>query len=77
MKKVTLLTLLLLPLAGCANKPWMLPLAKTSDEAKAAVAFCDVAKQSWGSPVKGDPTRTQAQKAAYNAAGSALRCWGS
>lgn len=78
MRKRMLLSLpLALLLGACvSSRDYLPPIAKTSDAARAAVPFCDVARRSWGDAVDGDPGRTLAQKAAYNAARAKLKCGG-
>lgn len=77
MKKTLLFLPLLLPLAACANgRTFLPPTATDYKQAKAAVPFCGTAKPSWGEAVDGDPGRTRAQKAAYNAVGKSLNCSG-
>jgi type IV pilus biogenesis protein CpaD/CtpE len=62
-------------LAGCATTPAStVRIVSDSEEARQAVAFCDVARPAWFEPVDGDPTRTQAQKAAGRAAIDTLEC---
>ncbi|AVI24637.1 hypothetical protein HMSP1_52 [Sinorhizobium phage HMSP1-Susan] len=64
--------LLCLLLSGCASTPG---LTLKSADIKGSVPFCDVARKEWGVTVTGDPVKTQAQKAAYNATGEHLECW--
>lgn len=76
MRKIVLSILPLSLLFGCAQMPGKIQdFVTTSEEAKAAVPFCGVAKQTWGASVDGDPLRTKAQKAAYNTAGANLCSW--
>lgn len=76
-KPSLLLMLPLVLLAACASKKGSIPLiVATSEQARAAVPFCDVAKPSWGEAVEGDPVRTKSQKAAFNGTGIFLECKG-